>query len=71
MLSVNCVSCLVALIGFHILVLVMLYIDVTRPCRWQCFALKVKGGKYVNKEDCDNEEWLGAPGHRLGTAERE
>ena len=41
-----------------------------RPCGWQRFALKVKG-KYVNKEDGDNDEWLGAPGHRLGSSKGE
>ena len=41
-----------------------------RPCGWQRFALKVKG-RYVNNEDGKNDEWLGAPGHRLDSAKGE
>ena len=41
-----------------------------RPCGWQRFALKVKG-RYVTMEDGDNDKWLGAPGHRLGSTKGE
>ena len=43
----------------------------TRPCGWQHFALKVKGGKFLKGEDNKNNKWLGASGHRLGSIKGE